>query len=213
MKEEVIEYDGHFLLQDDEPFLKIANDLDGEYEAKWYEKIFDTNIYVGVDYRFDYNKLLDLFKKYEEKYSEKKAWENCETYDFYNPLENGGVLDINYSSLKFDDVEKVFNEDGTLSSNITVEVRGGKNYSCLWGHENCEFHIRFFKYNEKYPNIVNYARFKSLEKMKEFFNDLKECIVSIDCEELNNRIERITSEIKEDQRLIETINGILKSSI
>ena len=213
MRGEIIEYDGHFLLQDDEPFLKIANELDGEYEAKWYEKIFDTNIYVGVDYRFDYNKLLDLFKKYEEKYSEKKAWANGETYDSYNPLENGGVLDIDYDGLKYDNIEKVFNEDGTLSSNITIEAKGGKNYSCLWGHENCEFHITFFKYNEKCTNTVNYARFTSLEKMKEFFNELKECIVSIDREELNDRTERLTYEIKEDQRLIETIKEILKSSI
>jgi hypothetical protein len=209
MKEEVIQFDDEFLLNDSEPFFKLIGELDGEYEAKWYEPIFDTPLFVGVDYHFDFAKLLALFKDYEKKYSAEKPLFYGTNYNSYEPTKNGGVYDIDYGGLKHGRINEILNEDGTLTSNITVEAEGGKYDG--WSSEQAVFRVMLFKYNYEYANTCNYAKFTSLEKLKEFFADLQSCVVSLDTDELKNRIKSCEDEIKKNEQCISKLQRILNT--
>lgn len=209
MKEEVIQFDDEFLLNDNEPFFKAISELDGEYEAKWYEPIFNTHLFVGVDYHFDFDKLLALLKDYEKKYSVEKPLGDGTYYNSYKPTENGGVYGIDYSGLKYGRKNGVLNEDGTLTSNITLEVKGGKYDG--WSGEQAVFAVMLFKYNEGCANTCNYAKFTSVEKLKEFFVNLQSCVVSIDTDELKNRIKLCEDKIKKNEQCISRLQRILNA--
>ena len=209
MKEEVIQFDDEFLLNNNEPFFSAISELDGEYEAKWYEPIFNTPLFVGVDYHFDFTKLFALFKDYEKKYSVEKSFGDGTYYNSYEPTENGGVYDIDYSGLKYGRINRVLNEDGTLTSNITVEAKGGKYDG--WSGEQAVFVVRLFKYNDECTNTCNYAKFTSVEKLKEFFTHLQSCVVSLDTDKLKNRIKSCENEIKKNEQCITRLQRILNS--
>lgn len=209
MKEEVIQFDDEFLLNDNEQFFNAISELDGEYEAKWYEPIFNTHLFVGVDYQFDFTKLLALFKDYEKKYSEEKQFGDGTYYNSYKPTENGGVYDIDYGGLKYARINGVLNEGGTITSNVTVEVNGGKYDG--WSGERAVFSVMLFKYNDGCANTCNYAKFTSVEKLKEFFAYLQSCVVSIDTDELKNRIKQCEDKIKKNEQCISRLQRILNA--
>lgn len=211
MKEEINQFEDEFLLNDNEPFFKAISELDGEYEAKWYEPIFNTPLFVCVDYHFDFTKLLALFKGYEKKYSVKKLFDDGTYYNSYEPTENGGVYNIDYGGLKHSRINEILNEDGTLTSNITVEAEGGKYDG--WSGEQSVFRVTLFKYNDEYANTCNYAKFTSVEKLKEFFADLQSCVVSLDTDELKNRIKSCEDEIKKNEECITRLQRILNADL
>lgn len=215
MEEDVIVSDGQFLLRDDEPFFDKVKELNGKYNAEWYEDAFGTGIYIGVDYRFNPKKLLELFEYLESKYStaKKYPWSD-NTYHEYDYVNNGGVYGIDLDGSIDGSIDGSFkaalNEDGTFTSNITVSVIGGKYEG--WTSRQGVFEVFLFKYNENTSNTCNYARFTTKEKLKEFFVALKDCIVSIDEESIKKSAEGYMKEIKDLNDGIRKIQHILSIS-
>lgn len=212
MKEDVTVSDGQFLLRDNEPFFDQVKDLDGEYDAEWYDDAFGTGIYIGVDYRFNPQKLLELFEYFEAKYStvEKYSWSD-DTYHNYDHVNNGGVYCIDPDGFRNESFKDALNEDGTLTSNITVNVTGGKYEG--WTSKQGVFEVFLFKYNENTCSTCNYARFTTKEKLKEFFVALKDCIVSIDEDSIKKSVDYCMKEIKDLNDTIRKIQHILSISV
>lgn len=206
--EEVITHDGEFLLTDDEKILNSINELNGQYSAKLYKKIFETNLYVGIDYRFNPVKLLSLLVNYENKYSVDKEYSPGFSFRHYDAETNGGVFGIDYQSLLYEGRSKAQNSDGTLSLAITIEADCG--YVCEGVTKNDGiFEVLLFKYNIDSPNTCIYAKFTTKEKLKEFFIDLQSCVVSIDEKGVFERAKIIQDSIIEETAQLRDIQSIM----